>query len=355
MTSEEFRADPLFARSAFECEGKYDMPIIKRQEIDIRNVGLIGFDHIKPGDRANAQSFVHFFLDDYKFGVIWSNPEPRVNKLRQYKGVLSPAFSVYYDLPAPIQIHNYFRSRWCGAYLQYMGLDVIPTVTWGLRDSYPYCFDGIEKSSVVAVSTLGVRKQKDYFMQGYEEMLKRIEPEAVICYSNPFDEMQGNVITVGYNETNNYDGSKFWNPPQDYSCYKMEPIYLPETPWEELKSYCIGGEYPKTANCFIVKGGGSTGGGPAPETHHVIPHQNKKQTPKYKETTDKYNLNLNQEWNKVRLAPHRGRHSNSYHKYIQEKLNEYDKTANGNFDKFLALIEELILELKSNPGIMYDK
>lgn len=36
------------------------------------------------------------------------------------------------------------------------------------------------------------------FMNGYNEMLKRIEPEKVICFGKPFDEMKGNIITVDY-------------------------------------------------------------------------------------------------------------------------------------------------------------
>lgn len=35
--------------------------------------------------------------------------------------------------------------------------------------------------------------QKDFFMAGYNEMLKRIEPETIICYHYPFPEMKGNI------------------------------------------------------------------------------------------------------------------------------------------------------------------
>ena len=158
-------------------------------------------DKTKSGDKAGANSFVHFFLDDYKFEVIWNDPEPRLEKLSQYRGVLSPQFSTYYTMPVRLQIYNTFRSRWCGAYLQSKGFKVIPTVSWGLPQSYWYCFDGIEKGSVVAVSTLGVRKEKDFFLQGYSELLRRLKPKAVICYNTPFDEMGGNIITVNYEGT----------------------------------------------------------------------------------------------------------------------------------------------------------
>jgi hypothetical protein len=102
-------------------------------------------------------------LDDYKFEVVWNDPEPRLEKLSQYKGALSPQFSAYYTMPVSLQIYNTFRSRWCGAYLQSKGFTVIPTVYWGQPQSYWYCFDGIEKNSVVALSTLGVKKKRIFF------------------------------------------------------------------------------------------------------------------------------------------------------------------------------------------------
>ena len=33
-------------------------------------------------------------------------------------------------------------------------------------------------------------------------MLKRLQPERIICYGEPFQEMEGNIVTVDYEETN---------------------------------------------------------------------------------------------------------------------------------------------------------
>ena len=62
MTSEEFRSNPLFLRNQFKSDGVFEMPIIRRQNIDLIDFQLIGYDQIKPGDKANEQSFVHFFF-----------------------------------------------------------------------------------------------------------------------------------------------------------------------------------------------------------------------------------------------------------------------------------------------------
>lgn len=87
--------------------------------------------------------------------------------------------------------------------MQEQGIKVIPTVRWGDLASFNFCFDGIEKGSIVAVSTVGVKKQKSLFMLGYNEMLSRIKPSKIICYGKPFDEMKGDVIEVDYAKTNN--------------------------------------------------------------------------------------------------------------------------------------------------------
>jgi hypothetical protein len=35
-------------------------------------------------------------------------------------------------------------------------------------------------------------------MAGYKEMLRQIEPEKIICYDAPFQEMQGDIVFVDY-------------------------------------------------------------------------------------------------------------------------------------------------------------
>lgn len=60
LTSEEFRTNPLFLRNQFNGDGIFEMPIIKRQDIDLDNVKLIGYDKTKSDD-GNTQNYVHFF------------------------------------------------------------------------------------------------------------------------------------------------------------------------------------------------------------------------------------------------------------------------------------------------------
>jgi hypothetical protein len=100
-----------------------------------------------------------------------------------------------------IQVFNTFKSRWCGAFWQGNGLSVIPTVSWSTKNSFTFCFDGIEYGSVVAISTLGGIKEKNLFLEGYFEMKERVNPEQVLCFGRGFSEMGTEVISVDYLKT----------------------------------------------------------------------------------------------------------------------------------------------------------
>ena len=124
---------------------------------------------------------------------------------------------MYLEMAPVIQLYNTFRNRWCGAYWASKGMRVIPTVNWGDESTFDFCFEGIEKGSVVAVSTYMASEhdhrsdQKEWFMAGYNEMLQRIEPEKIICYNMPFPEMQGDIVYVDYERSSwrhmNYERS----------------------------------------------------------------------------------------------------------------------------------------------------
>ena len=72
MTSVEFKSNPMFLRNQFHGEGQLDIPKIKRQDIDIENISLIGYNQISPSiEKYN--DYVHFFIDDYRFESIWND------------------------------------------------------------------------------------------------------------------------------------------------------------------------------------------------------------------------------------------------------------------------------------------
>ncbi len=89
------------------------------------------------------------------------------------------------------------------------------------------------------------------------------------------------------------------------------------------------------------------------QNHHFLSNKNKTYTPKFKEVTNKYDLNLNGNWNIRNLENHIGRHTNNYHEYMLKQVQFFDKIANGNKDVFLNLFEGLKDVISANQCMMY--
>ena len=163
--------------------GKYQMPIIEREIIETPKKPPIGFNYVlstKEKDRA-----VHMFLDDYQIERLWGNPEMYVEKLMDFECVFTPDFSLYSDMPIAMQIWNTYRSRLVGQIMQDYGVRVIPTISWGKKETFDFCFDGIEEGSICVVSTIGVKRDEEaaqIWRDGMDEMIKRIKPYAIWVY-----------------------------------------------------------------------------------------------------------------------------------------------------------------------------
>ena len=197
----EYEKDKLMkklklVRNEFKGVGKYGMPLIKRQNIDLDKIELLAFTKTKHNDEENQNKTIHFFTYDWNFQSVYEKPEESLEKLDQYYALLTPEFSTYKDMPLARQIDSVFKNRWCGAFWQKQGMIVIPTISWGSIPCLEFCFDGIEKGSVVAVSTYTREDNRDDFMLGYNKMLEIIEPSAIICYGTPFPEMKGKIKAI---------------------------------------------------------------------------------------------------------------------------------------------------------------
>ena len=199
MTSKEMRSNPLFARNCYITDGRWDIPLVKKQELDTSNIRLIACSDTKANDfEENKKCGVHFFVDDYRFNGIYNTPQRTFDRYSQYMFLLSPDFSLYADMPLWRQLESVEKNRWVGAYWQEHGRTVIPTVSWGLSQSFDFCFAGVEKNAVVAVGMIGCKSSRTAFMRGYNEMLERLQPETVIVFGTPFPDMQGNIVSVDY-------------------------------------------------------------------------------------------------------------------------------------------------------------
>ncbi len=173
----------------------WQMPTIKNDNFIPDD--LMGFNYARSSRNKNCG--IHFYVDDYQFERVWNYPEKYVDVLWEYDCILSPDFSLYLDMPMPMKIWNIYRSRQIGAFYQSRGIKVIPTISWAEKETFEFCFRGIPKGSIVSVSTIGVKEKKtalEIWHEGMTEMIKRIEPSAILVYGGKLDFDYKDIKTI---------------------------------------------------------------------------------------------------------------------------------------------------------------
>ena len=169
-------------------DGFYDMPTLEPTQHIPKD--LMGFNYMLTSkDKASG---IHCFVDDYQFERLWGNPYRYLEKVKEFDCFLTPDFSLYLDMPMAMKIWNVYRSRLIGQFMQNNGVTVIPTISWAEYDTFEFAFAGIKKGSVVAISTIGVKTNGTamrIWRDGVEELLKRLQPSAILVYGGkiPFD------------------------------------------------------------------------------------------------------------------------------------------------------------------------
>lgn len=177
--------------------GFYQMPMLER--IDYIPDDLIGFNYALSSKQY--ESGIHFYVDDYQFERIWSQPYAYIDTLRQYDCMLTPDFSLYMDMPMAMKIWNVYRSRLIGQIYQDNGVRVIPTVSWAEEETFSFAFDGIPTRSTISVSTIGVKKDKEamqIWKAGMDKAIEVLQPKNILVYGGEVDYDFGNINVKFY-------------------------------------------------------------------------------------------------------------------------------------------------------------
>ena len=181
----------------FEGVGEYNIPVLKSAVYEVEN--WISFNFARGCDEPERHG-IHFFIDDYQFMRLWTNPDAYLDKLGQFQAVCTPDFSTYTDFPKAIQIYNHYRKHWLGAYWQEHGIKVIPTISWSDEESFDWCFDGEPVGGMVAVSSVGTQgsaRAAQLFEAGYNEMKRRLQPAQIVMYGTvPGCAQSDNLLTL---------------------------------------------------------------------------------------------------------------------------------------------------------------
>lgn len=153
-------------------------------------------------------SFIHFWIDDYKFdGIrtgIWAMPFKALTIIKHFSGIITPDFSTNSDYPEPIKKYNTYRMRAFGFWISNQNIPVINNVRWGTEETWSYCWDGIPQNSIIAIGAAasGLKKSinRPLFEVGLQETVKQLRPSAIIIYGAPnypiFDTLRKQNIVI---------------------------------------------------------------------------------------------------------------------------------------------------------------
>jgi hypothetical protein len=194
-TNKEYNLDLL--NDVEHTNDFWQMPIIKNNGFVPKDI--VGFNYALSNSEKNVG--IHFYVDDYQFERVWNDPQKYVDVLKEYECIFSPDFFLYMDMTMPMKIWNIYRSRLIGAFYQSHGIKVIPTISWAEKETFKFCFEGIPEGSIVSVSTIGVKEEKDamkVWKDGMDAMISAIKPKTILVYGGKIEYNYNGIEVIYY-------------------------------------------------------------------------------------------------------------------------------------------------------------
>ncbi len=205
MNNEKFNNYDVFHAFLIEnaeFDGYIELPVIKTS--DKLPEKVVTFSKAMTKSWTDFDCWVVFYEHDKEFERLWNNPKQYLDKLKKFKGVISPDFSLYRNMPLVMQMWNTYRGRALAVWLQNNDVEIIPNVRFGDERTFSFCFDGIEENKTVAVGTHGCIKRKEdkiFFKVGLARLVQRLSPKTIIVYGSapdsifkPYKDMGINII-----------------------------------------------------------------------------------------------------------------------------------------------------------------
>lgn len=178
-------------------DGKDGIPTLMGYPIPDVPKSLVPFDKMR--SCQDKKAYVHFYIHDRKYGEIFSNPDKYDSLLSQFEGLITPDPTIILGKSRCLHTISTYRNRALGFYEQKKGRKVICNVRWGDPSTYDFCFLGVPKHSIIAISTHGAIKKdkytnnslRNYFKRGLGECRNRLVPRDVIVYGRMPEDIFG--------------------------------------------------------------------------------------------------------------------------------------------------------------------
>lgn len=184
------------ANYSYSC-GKYDMPYLSYEDEDVLPDYLCLYKELKDYKKT-LKTFVTFYQFDDEFdlinGIFYAIYFNIKDLLDYYKerfrgvfGFISPDYTQAGDIHFIENAYRCFKARIVSIWL-IMECDavVIPNIAYVNERSKEYCFDGIGKGSIVAISAKGLIKeesQRKILLETVKETVDIVCPKAIVVCS----------------------------------------------------------------------------------------------------------------------------------------------------------------------------
>lgn len=134
--------------------------------------------------------FYHCFIHDFQFSNLITETKKHIADFAGCGGLICPDPTITIGGSRTINQAQVYFSRAVGFYLQKNGVFTIPCVRWGDESTFEYCFLGVPKDYIVAISTHGCimpcktnnDQLRNAFITGLPVMLERLTPRYVVVY-----------------------------------------------------------------------------------------------------------------------------------------------------------------------------
>lgn len=173
-----------YDKASFESLNKFGFPEVFPYLEKVKCEKWIDFDNCRK--HTGQAEGLHFYIDDYKFNCLWSDPKRYIPILKRFKYVIMPDFSLYYDFPQALQIYNKYRNHWLYSFYLVNGVHMIPNISVSTSDCFEWSFLGFPSGSVVAFSDVGAIRDKSSRLdtyKGYEKMKDQLQPIQILYFT----------------------------------------------------------------------------------------------------------------------------------------------------------------------------
>lgn len=180
--------------------GDFEMPVI--QGTDRVPERLVRFTGSRSCKRDDPGAWVVPYEHDAKLERVWNNAFDYMPGLLEHPGIVTWDFSMYRNMPFPLQQWNCFRGRLLGSLYERLGGECIPNVRPTDSRSLAYAFDDLPTEATIAMGTTGNLSHPDdrmAFGMYVSEVVRRLRPANIVVYGDAPDDLFRTALDAGVN------------------------------------------------------------------------------------------------------------------------------------------------------------